>query len=245
MKAKDRILKKARKKGFKLILWDLDDSLIQTRSVFSGKIDEYLEVVCSKSEIDIEEIRPIFMEQNNKVFEVKSVNPERWDWVAERMVENFGRNEFVEYVPILKSIYKTTPEMVEGAMEVLETIYDSPLAMGMVTHATPEWTELKTEKIRHMFGHIETVDVNRHKSKEDWEKAAKILGAEAKDCIVIGDSLRNDVEPAGELGMAGILLPSVWSVYASGTMPNRAVEVEHVSKVFEGLEKLLEMESRS
>ena len=240
---KNEAIEKAKKKGYKAILWDLDDSIIRTANIIIKYKDLYVKEVCQRTKLDYKEVTTKLAEFNDKGFEVKSVLPERWDWVAERMVEVFGyKDVFVGSLPIIKKIYASSPRMVRGAKNVLEEMSRSEIKMGMVTHASSEWTEIKIKRIKHIFHHVRVVDPSIYKSKADWLEAAKALEVEPQECIAIGDSLRNDIAPAGELGMAGILLPSVWHVYAQGVMPKKAVSVKQVSKIFEGIEKLLEIE---
>jgi putative hydrolase of the HAD superfamily len=98
-----------------------------------------------------------------------------------------------------------TLELYDGVTETLEKLRSSCLKLGLVTDAFKNNTDLRLEKtdLARFFDVIVTAEVTG-KKKPDPEPliyAMEKLGASPKETILIGDSLRRDIEPARKLGM--------------------------------------------
>lgn len=209
--------------GIKRFLLDLDDTLCPTRQIFIKFMSQaycYLanNVTIVSREKWKEEIETI----NNRLFERLSVNSNRWNYVVDELAEKYPLDEKLkqETKRIFKQIYNTPLTFLEGAEEGLDFISRVGIPMGIVTHADSEWTWKKCNWLNLErfvnWDDVFIVDENKHKTSESWVQAIRYFGLSAKECAVVGDSPRSDINPARKAGIRHCFLvedPRQWSVH--------------------------------
>lgn len=233
---------KLKQLGIEAVLFDLDDTLIYTGEMFNKYMLEYAEVVSEKIGMEVAEFMKALHKVNNETYKKLGVNPKKWEVVVESLSLELGkgRAEILENIDILMQIYTTVPRLRTGVRSLLEIFKASGVKVGLVTHANVEWTEFKLEELNlwDYFESVTIVDENGHKKSEDWKRGMDSLGVEPEKCLVVGDSLNGDIQPADSLGTRTVWLPSSWSMYRTGEVPERTVVIEEIFGLLSALDDL-------
>lgn len=218
-------------RGVELVLWDLDDTLLDTVGDFIRQMNLYVDYLYSKlPNFPRKQLYDLLEKEGDIAFKTFSVSPRRWPAVAEVMAAELGaeRKFFVEGLPILAKIYKMAPEFLEGAEEALAVFKATGLPMGLVTHANEAWTRIKLEKrkLRHFFERIKIVPENKFKEPDDWREAIELFGIAPEKVLVLGDNLGGDIRAARSVGVREIIyFPGRWRVYSSGEVPEGVMTI--------------------
>lgn len=199
----------------KLVLFDVDDTLIQTHSIFLMYIDNVIKRLAEEVNCEIYD----FAENYNKChFDARTihhVDPTTvWDYTLDLLIEKFpnisleSKNWALEE---LSKIYTHNIPLKEGVIELLETLISEGFQIGIVTNASPEWTALKLEnaglaKYFSIENEYAIVPPNVRKVREHWEKAIQIHQLQPTDVMIIGDNFNADVKPGIELGAISVYI---------------------------------------
>jgi len=233
---------KLRSLGIEGILFDLDDTLIYTSEIFRMQMEVYTEEVAREMAIDPQLLYKTLSAMSDEEYKRMGVNPLRWKAVTDKLAEIFDdkSGKIVEKLHILLHIYQTVPRVRPAARVFLETVKSCHIKQGLVTHANEEWTYFKLDQLE-LWNYFHTVliaDENGHKGEWHWRRAMEMLEVEPEKCLVVGDSLRGDIIPAASLGARTIWMPSPWSVYREGTVPEGTVQIDELVHIWDGLMKL-------
>lgn len=232
---------KLRSLNIQAVIFDLDDTLIYTGELFTRFKAEYSEVVSSATGIDTHFILKRLQQLNDEEYLKMGVAPKRWNVVIDRLSQELNNvTPIKENIDILMKIYTQEPRVRPGAKSILKNLKVSGFKVGMVTHASTEWTErklLQTGLIDYLDA-IEIVDPNGFKTIEHWQKGMDLLEVESDKCLVIGDNLKGDIIPSHTLGAKTIWMPSPWSVYREGVVPQGVVQMNELSDFWTAVHKL-------
>lgn len=228
--------------GIDAILFDLDDTLIYTGEIFTRYMLQYCEVVGLQIGVSQEEMMKVLQEINDEEYKTMGVNPARWAAVVDKLALHFGHGEreVKENLDILLNIYQEVPRMRKGARVLLEIFKGTGRKICLVTHANVDWTIYKLDMLglwNYLDG-VVIVDENGHKKLVDWTGGAASVDTPAERCIVVGDSLGGDIRPGDEMGARTIHLPSPWSVYRQGAVPENTVIIDEIFEVLAALGRL-------
>ena len=194
-----------------LVLFDLDETIIETSKLFETQKKIYINHLLSGiTGYSFEHLLSQLEEIDEDYFNKNGVNPERWGNVVQKMAEDLDISKtelFLSGLPILLQIYKETPRIIEGATETLDSFLYTGVNMGLVTHANREWTEFKltTLGLNKYFSNIIIADENKHKDSEDWIKAIQTSGFSPSNTMVIGDSLESDIKASANIGVKKLI----------------------------------------
>jgi FMN phosphatase YigB (HAD superfamily) len=234
---KERIVSWLSKRGVDLVVFDFDDTLIDTVTVFRQQIAKYLSVITP----GFPNISPSYIEQrlrriNDQLFYVYAVNPGRWRRVAERLTDEFGGTSFLDGLPTIEEIYTMVPSPYPDVEEVLGVL-GAVSRLGLVTHANKAWTDLKVSGLgwgRFFEGRIETINEDGHKTAGEWRKAFLNLGVSPERALVIGDNVRGDILATREIGVLHhfwVDRKKNWALYREGELPEEVVTIEELSEM--------------
>jgi len=232
---------KLRHLGVEAVVFDLDDTLIYTGEIFTRFINEYVEFVSTASGIKHDILLKRLQELNDEEYLKMGVSPTRWATVIDRLSQEHNNNEIITTnIDILMKIYTTKPRVRPGAKAILKGLKDTGFKIGMVTHAGTDWTERKLTQtgLLDYFDAIEVVDPNGFKTIDHWQKGMDLLGVESKHCLVVGDNLKGDIIPSFTLGAKVIWMPSPWSVYREGVVPEGIVQMNELHGFWDAVQKL-------
>lgn len=212
-----------KREGIQRFLFDLDDTICPTRQVFRDVMAQAFDFLATNAPINSRDVWKEDVETiNNRLFEKIGVNSKRWNFVVDELAEKHLLSDQLisETKRIFQLIYTTPLSMMEGAEEGLQFIKKVGVQIGIVTHAGREWTMnkynwLDLERFVNR-NDIFIVDENGHKTSESWLQAIQYFGLNSKQCAVVGDSPRSDINPAMEVGVKHCFLvedPNQWSVH--------------------------------
>lgn len=209
------------------ILFDLDDTLVQTHILFSTALDDIAKKISKETGIEEVEVQQAVARINVERYEEFKVNPEKiWPAFLNRVKTEFSLDDqTIEWLrEKAESIYTTLPELIPGAIEVLDTLKAAGVKMAVVTHATEGWTRFKMDgnNLSSYFEYVHTVSVDEFKTAPDWQKALEKMKGDPERTAVIGDNLKGDVLAAASVGIEVLIWihrPNAWSVYSKGELP--------------------------
>jgi len=231
-----------RQLGVRAGLFDLDDALIYTSELYRFFMDEYVSAVAAGGLVD----RDLFAERlktlNDEGYKTNKVNPNRWEVVVAGLAMEFpeAADLIIQSAPILYKIYSTVPRIRAGATSILSGLRDGGFKVGVVTHSGEEWALWKL-KMTGLFEHLDAVvvaDQDGEKTSEHWRRCAGILGVDGRECLVFGDNLKGDIMNGTAIGAKGIWMPSPWSLYREGVVPEGVVQIEELEEFWDGVSRL-------
>jgi len=230
------------KKGINSILFDLDDTLIETHLIFVRQIEKYLDTLSNNTKYTKKHLKKIFEESNIEVHEKILVNPIRWKFVVKNISKKLDskyKDVVISNIKILNEIYNIVPVINEGTVEVLNLLNKTHVKLALVTHANVKWTHFKLDSLglKKYFEHIEIADENRFKEPQDWLAALNHLGISPKNSALIGDNVKGDIISGHSVGIKHLfLLPSPWSYYANGDIPEGTIKLNSLAEFLPLLE---------
>lgn len=241
---------KFRRNKLKGIVFDLDDTLLNTSKEFIDKMTKFSETVAlGTSGKTFEEVYAILRELNNQSYEKYAVRRSRWKQIVEEMKVLFEKHEHSvldDAYQHLNSMFETPIELVPGAFETAQTFSEMEgIFLGLVTHGREKWSyrKLAWTGLDKFFNseNVCIVDEKVHKGPKHWKEGIKGFSLRPPEVLIVGDSLSGDIIAAHEAGMehkVWIQVPGGWSKYTKGEVP----EGTHViSSISELLNKLLEV----
>lgn len=226
--------------GIEAVLFDLDDTLIYTSEIFRMVMADYASVVSKELGFDgHEDILNKLKVINDEAYREFGVRPDRWHEVAKRLAEAVGddKNICVQQVDVLMGIYTAAPRVRPSVHGVLQELVKGGIRVGLVTHAAEDWTmrKLQVTGLDRYFESIMIAPVEGSKTADHWRLALEGMEVLPKNAVVVGDNLNGDIIAGTSLGMRGVWMPSPWSVYREGEVPEGVVQIENTDQLLEGL----------
>lgn len=229
------------KKWFEAFLFGLDDTLIDTQSVFEKQMNQvvdFLEKHLPNTPPD--RLKREFEESVAAVHRIHFVNPRKLWWQTIRLVKE-GHREITEQTAeacynILMGIYSILPDFHEGVVETLEALTLAKTRLSLVTHAQKRWTNFKVKKLglAKYFELVEIANPNKSKTSKVWSAAIKRLDIKAKEAVVVDDNVRGDIQAVREVGVSQLFWvdrKAMWKVYREGKLPSGTKVIREVEEI--------------
>lgn len=209
--------------GINMFLFDGDDTVWGMVEIFRKRMNgccDYLAEACPT--VSRQEWENDLKRINNDYFEKVGVVLTRWSLVVAQLAKERRLPPTVagNALEILMQIYTTPPQFKDGAEEGLAFLKKVGIEFGIVTHADSDWTRQKyrwLELERFLsWDNVYCVDPHGHKTAESWAKAIAYFGRTPRQCAIVGDSPRSDINPTGEIGVMHrfcIDLPNRWLLH--------------------------------
>ncbi len=209
--------------GIDGLLFDLDDTLLETAGYITRFKADFSLWAANKLRMPADEVMAIFSQASMDAFEKLMVKPERWDLAVQMTAERItGEAHYLdEGIGMLKLIFTGSPELIAGARPVLELLQKTGRKMAIVTHAPKNgWTETKLRQtgIEQYFEGVWIAGDSRLKGRVDWEAGAAMIGVPHTRILGFGDSVKADIWPMAELSMRVMALTPKW-IGAKGELP--------------------------
>lgn len=225
----------------KTILFDLDDTLLQTNTVFADKCNAVIKILSDDLKLPQEQVKEIFEKANVQSRQTSFVNPNKCWPTTLSLVYNqckFSDDAYQKSLDTFKTIYKTPVEAIEGAIELLELCKRKNIPLGLVTHAQRRWTnfKLKNSPISQYFAHVEVVNMNREKKSKDWLKAFQVLNTLPEEGMVVGDNIKGDILAGEKIGAKYLVWydrVETWSHYRAGELPKKVITINNLNQLKE------------
>lgn len=213
--------------GTRVLLFDLDDTLLQTSEHIDEKRLGFCSWVAGRLGLELEVVTRVFDEAAHETYDILHVAVARWEAAVRVTSERLtGRsNDLDEALPLLHDIFLGAPKIIPGVIETLSIFKSTGVKMGLVTHAptTPpwdKWTGLKltTHGLDRFFDQVWIADEKARKGKSDWEGMARLMEVECSRVMGFGDNVGADVIPMHELGMRVMAVKPVFG-RSKGELP--------------------------
>jgi HAD superfamily hydrolase (TIGR01549 family) len=221
------------------VLFDLDDTLISTHTVFSKEIRKAIRYIATKYSLKYKEVKKFVDQAIINSYGIAKVNPKNsWPNTLRQIKEEFNISSLdLKHIEnIFFGIYQIPPKRKRGVISILKNLKRNGIKVGLVTHASKEWTQFKLEitKLYKYFDHIEVVDTNRGKNGKDWVKGLNKLNSQKENTIVVGDNINGDIISSyneGFRNLVWIKRVGAWKVYSEGEVPKGVEVIPHISKL--------------
>ncbi len=228
--------KKGRQPSRKLdVCFDLDDTCISNGHRYYGPTWKCGLIVHQALGYDSPRPADVLALQQTKQMDlvnkhgfVIDVYPRSWVLAYRELCRKHG----VSIDPaVSKKLFRTAAHFADGPYEAFDGVKEDLAKIREMGHRTHLITvgpqKLQFRKIRcagleELFDHI-------HVSlREKKRTLAMIAGDRPQDCVMVGDSKRSDMQPAKELGMITVWIPSnTWSYADVPVDPDYVIEALH------------------
>lgn len=217
--------------GIKVVLFDLDDTLFDTSPLFVRQFQAFYQYAkgCING-LDIDTFAREFEGLNDHYYQTMGVSVKKFDQVVTDLSKKYNTEALMEGLHHLYAIYETSPDLYDGAEDVLSLCKSAGLKIGAVTHATDKWTDIKLMDIGKYFDGVFVIDIEKHKYKkpEHWKEAIEHFGFDPIQVMVVGDNVNGDIKAAHSVGVRNLVrLATKWKVY-DGTLPEGAIEADKI-----------------
>ena len=227
----------------KIILFDLDDTLVCTHDIFRTKMNEVKYKLVNISNTSFEEVTEVYRQIHEAGYSKYFVNFNlEFPYLVDELQKHYGFSDIEKesLLKILFSILETPLELKEGAIETLEYLKSKSYNLGLVTHALSDWTDFKLDStgLRKYFSHIQIADPSKVKSSKSWLEGFHAMECKPEEGIVVGDNKTGDIKAAFDINTGKIfwLNNAVgWSMYNQGDLPEGVVEIKKITELIEYL----------
>lgn len=198
-------------KNIEMILCDGDDTLWRTRPIFMRQMMLSYDLLAKTGIMSREKWKMKVCEINDKLFEKIGVNPAGWSMVLDEL-KQYGLDDEtrVKAEQTLMEIYQIPPKFIRGTERGLAFLNRVCIPMKIVTHANEDWSKRKYNQLglgRFIdWSDIYMVNENGHKTEIEWLEAMDHFKVRPRNCLVVGDSPRADINPVCKLGVENCLL---------------------------------------
>ncbi|NCT56057.1 HAD family hydrolase [bacterium] len=231
-------------KGLKieLVLFDIDDTLIDTHSLFTRGVRSYVNKVSKVIGTTPENLLKEFPKFNSKAHAIAQVQMHRWLVVSTIIAKNYGvKNELLAKFAeeLIQLIYfDEYPKIFPNTLRTLNTFSEAKIPIGAVTHADLGWTERKMKHtgLNTFFkkDNLFIADSKVPKGPEIWSHAILKMGGTPEKSLVIGDNVIGDIVSARQVGVKNtISLPSPFHIYAQGEVPTESLKCSNIGQIVE------------
>ena len=228
--------------GVRALLFDLDDTLINTNFLFKKYMSYFSEEVALALNIDSSYISNRLSQINVEEYERFGVDPvKKWPAVLQRLGEELGNPELVlGKIDIIQQLYLAEPQVFPGVHSILSELKSAGFLIGEVTHGETAWSLRKNEQtgLVNYMDAIVAASIHESKSEKHYLQCMNLLSVSPQECVITGDNIQGDIIPAIKLGSRAINIVSSWSVYRRGNVPKEVVQIDHISDFFDAIQKL-------
>ncbi len=224
----------------KLFIFDLDDTLIATNSIFKRKMHEASSLLSTKLNEPESSIFSQIEQGLSNARPTQKVNPIKlWAHALDSLQNSFPKISFDDrkrMENLLFQIYKEVPDVFEGAFELLQKIKEEKIQTAILSHAETEWThfKLKSTGLSKYFDSVHTANVDQEKTSANWQSVVDNSGFSNNECAVIGDNITGDIISASKIGIKKLVWfdnKDNWSVHRHGDLPEGTIIVKDLKEV--------------
>ncbi len=198
---------------FKLVVFDGDDTLWQTMALYRAAKLTFAKWL-SRQGFDGPSALPVLEEIDLRNVGLYGFSPKRFPQsMAEtyrRLAETAGRESSPEITEEARAIglrvFEQSPELVDGAKAVLsELAEEHELVLCTKGDRSIQEGRIASSGLASLFSRIYIPAV---KGPGEFSDILAKAGIDADHAISVGDSVRSDINPAIEVGMSAIWVPS-------------------------------------
>jgi len=239
----------------KLICFDLDDTLIDDNWKFETTFCDCMKAILlglAARAPTIDEILQIARDMDNRLLEElpkdKKYSPNRLIEAWQTTYRVISERQEIPVKPHIMNMleayvlqnYESPYLVIAGAVDALVRIRALPnVQMHVATAGTAEiqLQKLNHTRLNHYFDHVEIVQDGEDKGEYLRQKVGE-YGKE--NVIMVGNSMRSDINPALDAGVKAIYIPrGSWSNFKTEPRHNGYTEVPRIFELPEVLETML------
>jgi putative hydrolase of the HAD superfamily len=183
------------------IIFDLDDTLIDTSHLFWEVKNEILTKLSSLTNIKYNVLDKLFEDFENENIIKYGHLPERYEYTTCMLCEKLNIKDKDMYISIAKKIYMSFPSKLPNAEELLrwcKKYYNLALLTRGVKNL--QLQKIVKNDLDKYFSE-NSIKVVPSKDKDTFLNFIKELNIEKDNCIIIGDSIKSDIIPGLEAGI--------------------------------------------
>lgn len=198
----------------KYLFFDMDDTLIKC----SGYFYDVEDIVAKKlleytDKYSFEKIKNMFNAKQLENIDEHGYGPDNFKFslmqvgseIAGYYFFSDNLSSFIEETA--KVLYESPIELIDGVKETIEYLYEKGYDMYIITKGSKKVQTDRFERlpIRKCFKDYYIV---KHKLKSDYEEILKSCNLEPKNCFMIGNSPKGDINEAKLAGLNTIYIPN-------------------------------------
>ena len=232
--------------GVDMVLFDVDNTLIDTSKMYREKMRGYCRFLEDKSGYDSEKLADMYFEAIYSMRHEFNVTPAIMEYPARILARRVGVDgeELEAQISKILEIYDSTPDDFEGAVEQVRRVRDAGVDTAVVTHAEERWTFDKLKNFRGLFKQRVSTPIDEAKDSQAWFEGMERLGVEPQNVMIVGDSISSDIVPGLQLGVTKLVWISggkkweelsVSDVYLYPEKPDEVIVIERIDQLEEAL----------
>lgn len=204
----------------KHLFFDLDDTLIKCSGYFYDIMDtvayKFLEYDLDYS---LKEIKELFDEIQMENIAEHGYGPDNFKYslmqAGSRLLGyDFFKDNLAEFIENeTKILYNHPIELIDGAEETIKYLYNKGYNLHILTKGSQKVQKDRVNKLP-IKKYFDDYYIVKHKEKSDYEDILTSCKLSSKDCFMIGNSPKGDINEAKLAGFNTVYIPSAdtWSL---------------------------------
>lgn len=198
----------------KLLIWDLDDTIIDTQPLYYDKIDRmgkilhedfgypYVEAIETQRRID----RDLVREHGVSIHRFPQSLRDTYVNLCTLSNTPFDPDTCDMFKELGYSLYNEVAENLPFVDSILKYLYDQNYTMVILTKGdnTVQRRRAASTGLLEYFKEVFVVDV---KTPETYRGICRTYNVLPENAVMIGNSFKGDIQPALEAGLFGIFIP--------------------------------------
>jgi len=193
----------------KIIAFDADDTLWVNETFFREAEIYFAQIMSDYGEAD-ELIEKLFVTEMKNIplygFGIKGFTLSLIETALKISNSQISPKKIEEIIGLGKTMIHKPVDLLPGVMEVLQELRQSHIKMVVATKGDLLDQERKLKK-SHLLQYFHHIEVMSDKKEEDYQKLLKHLDIEAGNFLMIGNSLKSDIQPIIQIGGLAVHIP--------------------------------------
>lgn len=198
----------------KHLFFDLDDTLIKCSGIFYDVEDVVAKKILEYNQkYTYDEIRIKFNEKQYENLEKHGYGPANFEYslmqtTYDLVGYDFFKDNLQEFIKNeAKILYDENVELIEGAKESIEYLYNKGYEMSIITKGMEDVQKKRVEALS-IKKYFKDYHIVKHKLKKDYEELLKKYNLKPEECYMIGNSPKGDINEAKKAGLNTIYIPN-------------------------------------
>lgn len=198
----------------KYLFFDLDDTLVKCSGYFydvedmvANKILEYT------TKYSFNELKIKFNEKQVENIEERGYGPDNFKFslmqVASEVIGyDFFKDNLSKFIADAAQILYDAPlELIDGVEDTIKSLHENGYEMNIITKGNEDVQAARVARLS-IKDYFKNCYIVKHKLKQDYEEILNAHKLEAKDCYMIGNSPKGDINEAKLAGLNTIYVPN-------------------------------------
>lgn len=223
----------------KYIIFDLDDTLINTTSVYYGVIDQFVQILKERYNFREDTVRMIFERIDRKNVKRMGVSKERFaislkeTYIELCNVHNLSACDAKYYYSLGTSVYDADYSFVEGAKQTLEKLKKSNTFLILYTQGDYGLQRKEITKLE-LNSYFDNIYIFKKKTAKTLASIIQYHNIPKENTFVVGDGFKSEINPALHLGLTAILIDvNTWHYENQKPIGTKYVVVKDLTSILE------------